>query len=121
MSWLVNTMAIPPLLIIFLRLVSIILPRRAAQLTTFAAFFLTSMITMCMCALYGVFASIALRTAGYGGLSQWTVARAFKWSMWLFTGVTFRVIDGGKVEGGRRGGEEALLTRPAVLVGNHQT
>jgi lysophosphatidate acyltransferase len=121
MSWLLNIMAGPPLFILFLRLVSIVLPRRLAQLTSFAAFFLTSMITMCMCALYGVFASVALRMVGYGGLSQWTVARAFKWSMWLFTGVTFRVMESGKMEGGRRGGEEALLTRPAVFVGNHQT
>ncbi|KAF2677468.1 1-acylglycerol-3-phosphate O-acyltransferase [Lentithecium fluviatile CBS 122367] len=114
-------MAGPPLFILFLRLISLVLPRKLAQLTSFAAFFLTGMITMMLCALYGVFASILLRAVGYGGLSQWTVARAFKWSMWLFTGVTFRVTESGKIEGGRRGGEEALLTRPVVFVGNHQT
>jgi len=76
---------------------------------------------MIVCASYGVVASIALRLVGYGGLSQWTVARAFKWTMWLTTGVTFRIIESSKEEGGRKGGEEALATRPAVFVGNHQT
>jgi len=110
-------MAGPPLLIIFLRALSAVLPKKLAQLTSFAAFFVTSMIMMIICAMYGVFASIFLRLVGYGGLSQWTVARAFKWTMWLTTGVTFRVMDSGKPGGG----EEALLTRPAVFVGNHQT
>ncbi|KAJ4290273.1 1-acylglycerol-3-phosphate O-acyltransferase [Kalmusia sp. IMI 367209] len=117
MSWLLYTMAFPPLLIIFLRVLSFILPGKLAKLASFAAFFITSMIMMSICAMYGVFASIFLRTVGYGGLSQWTVARAFKWTMWLTTGVTFRVMDGGK----SGSGEEALLTRPAVFVGNHQT
>lgn len=112
MSWLVNTMAVPPILIVLLRVLSAVLPGKLAQLTSFAAFFITSMIMMSVCALYGVFASIFLRTVGYGGLSQWTVARAFKWSMWWTTGVTFRVTN--------NGGEEALLTRPAVFLGNHQ-
>ena len=62
------------------------------------------------CALYGCFASITVRLFGYGGLGQWLTARAFKWSMWLIMGITF------KVEG-----EEHLKNRPAVLVGNHQT
>lgn len=121
MGWLLYSMAAPPVLIVFLRLLSLVLPHKLAQLVSFGAFFLTAMLTMSMCALYGVFASLALRAVGYGGLSQWTVARAFKWTMRLFTGVTFSVTESGKVEGGRRGGEEALLTRPAVLIGNHQT
>jgi lysophosphatidate acyltransferase len=62
------------------------------------------------CACYGVFASVALRIVGYGGLSQYTVARAFKWTMWLTTGVEFVLQD-----------EEHLATRPAVFIGNHQT
>lgn len=69
-----------------------------------------SFICLILCALYGVFASIALRAAGYGGLSQWTVARAFKYSMRLATGVEFVIQD-----------EHHLKTRPAVLIGNHQT
>jgi len=76
---------------------------------------------MVVAAAYGVVASIALRAAGYGGLSQWTAGRMFKWFMWEATGVTFRVAEGGRVEGGRRGGEEALEVRPAVFVANHQT
>ncbi|KAL5386920.1 hypothetical protein DPSP01_003936 [Paraphaeosphaeria sporulosa] len=113
MSWLLYTMAAPPILIVFLRALSFVLPGKLAQLASFAAFFITSMIMMSMCAMYGVFASILLRAVGYGGLSQWTVARAFKWSMWLITGVTFKVTNSG--------GEEALLTRPAVFLGNHQS
>jgi hypothetical protein len=62
------------------------------------------------CACYGVVASVALRLAGYGGLSQHTVARAFKWTMWLTTGVEFVIQD-----------EHHLRTRPAVFLGNHQT
>ncbi|KAF9736857.1 hypothetical protein PMIN06_004391 [Paraphaeosphaeria minitans] len=113
MSWLLYTMAAPPLLIVLLRALSLVLPGKLAQQASFAAFFVTSMIMMSMCAMYGVFASIFLRAVGYGGLSQWTVARAFKWTMWLITGVTFRVTN--------NGGEEALLTRPAVFLGNHQS
>ncbi|KAF2263269.1 1-acylglycerol-3-phosphate O-acyltransferase [Lojkania enalia] len=114
-------MAGPPALILVLHVLSTILPRRAAQLASFGAFLLTSWLAMCFCASYGVIASIILRLVGYGGLSQWTVARSFKWTMWWGTGVTFRVNDSGRIEGGRRGGEEALLTRPAIFVGNHQT
>ncbi|PSN60069.1 acyltransferase-domain-containing protein [Corynespora cassiicola Philippines] len=121
MSWLLYAMAGPPLIILFLRGLSAVLPRKLGDTLAFAAFSLTSVIMLCVCASYGVVASIALRVVGYGGLSQWTVARAFKWTMWLSTGVTFRVNDSGRIEGGRRGGEEALLTRPAVFVGNHQT
>lgn len=112
MSWLAYTMAVPPVLIVFLRALSLVLPGKLAQLASFAAFFLTSMILMSMAAMYGVFASIFLRAVGYGGLSQWTVGRVFGWSMWWITGVTFRVTNSG--------GEEALLTRPAVFLGNHQ-
>lgn len=63
-----------------------------------------------LCAIYGVIASLALRIVGYGGLSQYTVARAFKWTMWATTGVTFVVQD-----------EHYLQPRPAVFIGNHQT
>lgn len=63
------------------------------------------------CASYGVVASIFLRLVGYGGIAQWTVARAFKWSMWLTTGVWFDIVEGA----------EHLNTRPAVFIGNHQT
>jgi lysophosphatidate acyltransferase len=121
MGWLLYTMATPPFVAVFLRVLSVVLPRGPARLVSFAAFCVTSVVCLSICASYGVVASLVLRCVGYGGLSQWTVARAFKWTMWLTTGLTFRVIDSGRVEGGRRGGEEALLTRPAVFVGNHQT
>jgi len=47
---------------------------------------------------------------GYGGLSQYATARAFKWTMWLTPVIEFVVR-----------GEEHLRTRPAVFIGNHQT
>ncbi|KAF2279818.1 1-acylglycerol-3-phosphate O-acyltransferase [Westerdykella ornata] len=121
MGWLLYTMAAPPALAVLLRLLSAVLPRGPARLASFAAFCVTSVVCMAVCASYGVVASIVLRLVGYGGLSQWTVARSFKWTMWWTTGVTFRVLESSRVEGGRRGGPEALETRPAVFVGNHQT
>lgn len=71
---------------------------------------LTSFACLIACACYGVVASAGLRLVGYGGLSQWTVARAFKWTMRYTTGVEFVVQ-----------GEEHLRVRPAVFIGNHQT
>ena len=120
MSWLGYLIAIPTTMITFLRLLALVLPAGPAQLVTFAAFTITAIIMLIICATYGVFASIFLRCIGYGGLSQWTVARAFKWTMWLTTGVTFDVQGSMKREGGMNG-EDALRTRPAVFVGNHQT
>lgn len=122
MSWLLYLSAAPVALIMLLRAVSLVLPGRLGQQAAFVAFSITAFLLLTLCASYGVFASLFLRAIGYGGLSQWTVGRAFKWSMWLTTGVTFRVDEaGGREEGGRRGGKEALETRPAVFVGNHQT
>lgn len=122
MSWLVYLSAAPAALVMLLRALSLVLPGRLGQQATFVAFGITAFLMMILCASYGVVASLFLRAIGYGGLSQWTVARAFKWTMWLTTGVTFRVDEaGGREEGGRRGGKEALETRPAVFVGNHQT
>ncbi|USW52047.1 Putative phospholipid/glycerol acyltransferase [Septoria linicola] len=73
---------------------------------------IASFIALLICATYGTIASAILSVAGYGGLGQYTTARAFKWTMLLFTGVWFDVQD-----------ENDYLskTRPAVLVGNHQT
>lgn len=78
---------------------------------TFAARTVASIFALVVCACYGVIASIALRLVGYGGLSQWTTARSFKWSMWYLTGITFEVKDP----------QRMLDTRPAIFVGNHQT
>lgn len=85
---------------------------------------------MIFCALYGFTASLCLRLAGHGGLSQWTTARMFKYVMYLATGVWFDVVNEGHPwlfgvtgKGGEEGSEGAewLETRPAVFVGNHQT
>jgi len=73
---------------------------------------LASFTALILCAAYGTIASACLNIAGYGGLGQWTTARAFKWMMLVFTGVWFEIDD-----------PEGWLgrTRPAVFVGNHQT
>lgn len=122
MSWLLYLSAAPAALIMLLRALSLVLPGRLGQRATFLAFSITGFLLLILCASYGVVASLFLRAIGYGGLSQWTVGRAFKWSMWFTTGITFAVDEvGGREEGGRKGGKEALETRPAVFVGNHQT
>ncbi|EEP75948.1 AtaAp protein [Uncinocarpus reesii 1704] len=67
--------------------------------------------SLLLCAAYGVLASVVLRISGHGGVSQWAVARSFKWVMWLTTGTYFDIIEG----------KSHLSTRPAVFIGNHQT
>lgn len=104
------------------------------QQLSFYARFLASCGCLLICSVYGIIASVGLQAAGYGGLSQWTVARSFKYTMWLVTGVWFDIINEGQpwAFGGslnhRTGGspkslegDEWLHTRPAVFVGNHQT
>ena len=66
---------------------------------------------LCVCALWGVVVSVSLRLVGRHRISQWVVARSFKYSMRWVAGVEFRVI----------GGQEHLQTRPAIFIGNHQT
>jgi lysophosphatidate acyltransferase len=82
-----------------------------APVLSFAARSIASFSALIFCACYGVVASVLLRLVGYGGLSQWTTARAFKWVMWTLTGVEFVVTD-------KHG---ALKVRPGILIGNHQT
>jgi lysophosphatidate acyltransferase len=120
MSWLLYLAASPVALIMFLRLLTFVLPARLAQLVGFFAFSLTSFILLMFTASYGVFASVFLRLVGYGGCSQWTTGRLFKWSMWFVTGITFRATGSMKRENGVTG-EDAMTMRPAVFVGNHQT
>jgi lysophosphatidate acyltransferase len=100
------------------------------QAFSFWARILASVAALCACATYGCIASICVRVAGYGGLSQWITARSFKYSMWLVTGVWFDIINEGQAwafsgrgEGGKEGteGGQWLKTRPAVFMGNHQT
>jgi lysophosphatidate acyltransferase len=73
---------------------------------------IASFIALLICATYGTIASALLSLVGYGGLGQWTTARAFKWTMLVFTGVWFDIQD-----------EKDWLntTRPAIFLGNHQT
>ncbi|KAK4544757.1 hypothetical protein LTR36_004006 [Oleoguttula mirabilis] len=73
---------------------------------------LASFTALILCAAYGTLASACLNVAGYGGLGQWTTARAFKYMMLLFVGVEFEIEDPHKVLGN---------VRPVVFVGNHQT
>lgn len=120
MGWLLYLAAMPAILVIFMRALSYLVPRGPAQLLSYYAFAITSFGLLTVCAFYGVFASIALRLVGYGGMSQWTTGRAFKYTMWLCTGITFRVSGSMKQNGGVSG-EEALNMRPVVFVGNHQT
>ncbi|KAJ5986338.1 hypothetical protein N7451_010703 [Penicillium sp. IBT 35674x] len=50
--------------------------------------------SLLVCATYGVAASIVLRIAGYGRISQWATARSFKWVMRFTTGVCFDIVEG---------------------------
>ncbi|KAA8652388.1 hypothetical protein EYZ11_007083 [Aspergillus tanneri] len=81
-------------------------PRAAFFARCFAAYG-----SLLLCAIYGVIASIILRLAGYGRVSQWATARSFKWVMRCTTGVQFDIIEG----------KEHLSTRPAVFISNHQS
>lgn len=81
-------------------------------LAGFFARLLASYFCLVICASYGVIISILLRLVGYGGISQWAVARSFKYTMRYTTGVTFAIDDPN---------DYLNSTRPAVFIGNHQT
>ncbi|KAK7749219.1 1-acylglycerol-3-phosphate O-acyltransferase [Diatrype stigma] len=78
----------------------------------FVARSLAAYISLVICAIYGIVASIVLRAVGREQIAQWATARAFKYIMGKTTGITFEVID-----------PKGILdtTRPAVIIGNHQT
>jgi lysophosphatidate acyltransferase len=78
----------------------------------FFARLLAAYVCLIACASYGVIISILLRLVGYGGISQWAVARAFKYTMKYTTGVGFSIEDPNNY---------LNTTRPAVFIGNHQT
>jgi lysophosphatidate acyltransferase len=90
-----------------------LLPPKPAQLTLFGARSLCYIAGMTTCAIYGVIASIFLRCVGQAGLSQWTVARSFKWLMYPLIGIWFDVDEESRAR--------LDSTRPAVFVANHQT
>ncbi|KXX72926.1 putative 1-acyl-sn-glycerol-3-phosphate acyltransferase [Madurella mycetomatis] len=74
----------------------------------FAARVLAYFLSMLVSSIYGVIASVFLRLVGYGQLSQWAVARSFKYNMLVTAGVTFDVEDpNGYLE----------KIRPAVFIG----
>ncbi|KIW04649.1 uncharacterized protein PV09_04394 [Verruconis gallopava] len=83
-------------------------PKRLATFFARAFAFIWSLL---LCAAYGIIISLVLRFIGKPGLAQWAVARAFKYVMFLSTGVWITIED-------EFGG---LKTRPMVLIGNHQT
>lgn len=88
-------------------MLSLVVPKAA-----FVARVLAAYMTLIACALYGVIASIVLTILGKQQIAQWTVARAFHYSMQLTTGVEFVIDDPDNV---------LNTTRPAVFIGNHQT
>jgi lysophosphatidate acyltransferase len=94
-------------LTLFFYMLSAIIPKSA-----FVARLLASYLALIVSSLYGVSASVVLRAVGLNQLSQWAVARSFKYLMGFSTGVTFDVED-------PKGHLQNV--RPAVFIGNHQT
>ncbi|KND87991.1 putative 1-acyl-sn-glycerol-3-phosphate acyltransferase [Tolypocladium ophioglossoides CBS 100239] len=91
----------------FFYMLSLAVPRAG-----FVARVLAAYITLVACALFGALASAVLTALGHQQISQWVVARSFKYAMRCTTGVVFTVDDPKRV---------LATTRPAVFVGNHQT
>ncbi len=94
-------------LTLFFFMLSAVIPKAA-----FVARSLASYLCLIFSSLFGVVASIVLRLLGLNQLSQWAVARSFKYSMGLATGVTFDVEDPNHY---------LDTVRPAVFIGNHQS
>ncbi|KAM0263033.1 hypothetical protein ACHAQJ_001412 [Trichoderma viride] len=88
-------------------MLSFVVPKAA-----FAARVLAAYLSLVICALYGVFASIFLALIGKRQIAQWASGRAFRFTMQYATGVEFVIDDPDNVLG---------TTRPAVFIGNHQT
>ena len=104
---------LPPLILFGLsQLLTVLGKSIGNHLIEFSGRFIASFIALFLCAAYGTIASACLNVVGYGGLGQWTTAKAFKWTMLYFTGVWIDVDD-----------EKDYLgtTGPAVFIGNHQT
>jgi lysophosphatidate acyltransferase len=97
--------------IAILYILSWTLPPHARRLPSFFARLLASVGCLGLAASYGIFSALLLRLVGKEGLTQWTVAKCFKYLMLLSTGVSVEVVEGA----------EYLSTRPAVYIGNHQS
>jgi lysophosphatidate acyltransferase len=67
-------------------------------------------VLIAICGLYGACASIVLTVVGKQGLAQWTTARVFYTLAGTILGIKVVIKN-----------PEALLTRPAVIVSNHQS
>ncbi|KAI0538510.1 hypothetical protein GGR58DRAFT_295806 [Xylaria digitata] len=94
-------------LVLAFYMLSAVVPKAA-----FVARALAAYISLIICAIYGVFASIFLRIIGREQIAQWAGARAFKYVMAFTTGITFEIEDPNKY---------LETIRPAVFIGNHQT
>ena len=94
-------------LTVFFYMLAMIVPKAG-----FVARALGSYMALLISACFGVFISIVFRLVGYGQNAQWATARCFKYTMLLFTGITFTVEDPKNILG---------TQRPAVFVANHQT
>jgi len=94
-------------LTLFFYMLSAVIPKAAFVARSLAAY-----LCLLISSFYGVAASIILRLLGLNQLSQWAVARSFKYLMGLSTGVTFEVED-------PKGYLDTI--RPAVFIGNHQS
>ncbi|KAG5919804.1 hypothetical protein E4U61_000553 [Claviceps capensis] len=92
---------------VFFYMVSFVVPK-----ASFIARALASYVSLLVCAIFGVVASVLFTLIGKQGISQWVTARAFHYAMALTTGIVFEIDDPGNVLG---------TVRPAVFIGNHQT
>lgn len=92
---------------VFFYMASFVVPKASFVARAFAAY-----ISLVVCALFGVFASLVLTLVGKQGISQWATARSFHYAMALTTGIVFEIRDPKHV---------LATTRPAVFIGNHQT
>lgn len=80
----------------------------------FIARSMSSYLALIICAAYGTIASAILKPLGlHYKYAQWTTARAFKYIGKIMTGVDF------EIEGD--GADILERTKPAVIIGNHQT
>ncbi|KAK2589397.1 1-acylglycerol-3-phosphate O-acyltransferase, partial [Conoideocrella luteorostrata] len=84
----------------------------AVPKASFVARAMASYVSLLVCAVFGVLASIFFTLIDRQGISQWATARAFRYAMLLSTGIVFEIDDPKDVLG---------TTRPAVFIGNHQT
>ncbi|KAF2673636.1 acyltransferase-domain-containing protein [Microthyrium microscopicum] len=112
LSGLVNYVALPWFLIVVsLYGLAFALPPKYAKLPATFARVLAYLAGLAICATFGVTASLVLKPFGYGGLGQYLTAVSFKWLMLPFIQVWMDVDDP----------HGSLKTRPAVILGNHQT